>query len=426
MKIIYKQLLKLLLILLIPSLTQACLWLEGTNIDGDYKRFDDKIISSMFLKRSQNTTPQKNFKQRFYRENNQTAEYLALQYIMKGEYDKGIAKLMEIEKEGKKLYEMASNLGTAYELQGNIPLAIEWIEEGIKRNAESHGGTEWLHVLILETKLELENNATLLEHQHIITLPYHFTETTTIKIKDKNYTIKEVRDALFYQLRERLIFVKPKDKVVADLLYTFAKIEEQTTIVEEADKLLVMAQEYGFDNQTEIDIIYHNLNKSITNMRQKAAFSTFLILILVVFLLIIFIKIRKKRRKKPITKPIISPLSFAFSINVYIVMFTILSMPLYSFIHLHLTHTSMLYILMIFIYPLAIYSVLNDIEKRYIIPQPKQHILYSSTLYIVFSTVIYFFFLKNFNINVFYHFGATIVLAICIFFFLKWRMKRYE
>ena len=79
-----KQLIKLLLILLIPSLTQACLWLEGTTIDGSYTHFNDKTISSMFLKMSQNTTPQKNFYHKFYRENNQTIEYKALYKIMIG------------------------------------------------------------------------------------------------------------------------------------------------------------------------------------------------------------------------------------------------------------------------------------------------------------------------------------------------------
>jgi tetratricopeptide (TPR) repeat protein len=152
-----KKIIKLLLVLLIPSFTQACLWLEGTTIDGEHKTFEDKTISSLFLGMSQHTTPKENFKSRFYRENNQTLEYKALKNIMESNYEEGIKQLLSIEKKKPNLYETASNLGTAYELQGNIPLAIEWIKEGIKRNAESHGGTEWLHLLILETKLQLES-----------------------------------------------------------------------------------------------------------------------------------------------------------------------------------------------------------------------------------------------------------------------------
>jgi len=161
-----KKLFKLLLVLLIPSITQACLWLEGTTIDGEHKTFEDKTISSLFLKSSQHTTPQKNFKQRFYRENNQTIEYLALQAIMQGNYDQGIEKLLQMEDENQNLYATASNLGTAYELKGDNVSAIKWIKEGINRDAFSHYGTEWLHLLILETKLQLESNSTLLKNNH--------------------------------------------------------------------------------------------------------------------------------------------------------------------------------------------------------------------------------------------------------------------
>jgi len=417
---------KLLLILLIPSLTQACLWLNGTTIDGEGITYEDKTISSLFLKSSQKTTPREKFDEQFGRENNQTIEYIAFRDIMYGEYEKGIKRLLEIEKKTPNLYATASNLGTAYELQGDIPLSIRWIKEGIKRNVASHGGTEWLHVLILETKLRLESNATLLENSHMINLPATFEETTLIPIKGENYTIKSIRDALYYQLKERMVFVKPKDKTVADLLYTFAKIEEQTTVVEEASTLVSMAEKYGFSNQEEIDSIYHNANETISDLRKKVAFIGFLIIFVLVVLITIYVKQRKKRTKETIKK-LISPLSFALSINIYIIIFTFLSMPLYGFIHMYISHIIMLYILLISVYPLAIYVTIKDIEKRFTIPsQPKQHILYSTILYIIFSTVIYFFFLKNFYIDLLYYFEVIAVLTLIVFYFLKWRMREYE
>ena len=127
-----RKLLKLLLFLLIPSLIQACLWLEGTTIDGNHKTFEDKTISTIFLEISQHTTAQKNFKRKFYRDNNQTKEYLALKDIMNNKYEQGIDRLLKIEKQYPNLYSTASNLGTAYELKGELPLAIQWIKEGFK------------------------------------------------------------------------------------------------------------------------------------------------------------------------------------------------------------------------------------------------------------------------------------------------------
>jgi len=48
------------------------------------------------------------------------------------------------------------DLGTAYELAGKNEPALRWIREGLRRNPNSHKGTEWLHVKILEAKIEQE------------------------------------------------------------------------------------------------------------------------------------------------------------------------------------------------------------------------------------------------------------------------------
>ena len=417
-----KQLIKLLLILLIPSLTQACLWLEGTTIDGSYTHFNDKTISSMFLKMSQNTTPQKNFYHKFYRENNQTIEYKALYKIMRGEYKQGITKLLEIEKKSPNLYSTASNLGTAYELQGNILLAIQWIKEGIKRDKESHYGTEWLHVLILKRKLKLENNSTLLKKNHIINLPKTFDESTEIQIEDKKYTIKAIRNAIFYQLRERLIFVKPKDKIVADLLYTFAKIEEQTTIIEEAEKLIMMAEEYGFDNEEEIFPLVHHIHATRTHYAIEMVLYGLGFFLLLLVLNRFIRKKGKNLRKKPI-----SSLYFALSINLHIFLFIMLFIPTYSFIVPYFTHISILYILLILFYILAIHLAVQGFKEKNIITKPKQSILFTIILYIGFIFIVYFIFLQNIDLSKLIHyFILHTILTLVIYFFLRWRMREYE
>lgn len=51
---------------------------------------------------------------------------------------------------------------------------------------------------------------------------------------------------LIYQLKERMVFVKPKDAVVANLLFSLSVIESHTDVVEEAIPLTKMAVEYGF------------------------------------------------------------------------------------------------------------------------------------------------------------------------------------
>ena len=50
-------------------------------------------------------------------------------------------------------YNLASNLGTAYELSGENEKALNWIQKAMRLHPESHEGTEWLHVKILQAKI---------------------------------------------------------------------------------------------------------------------------------------------------------------------------------------------------------------------------------------------------------------------------------
>lgn len=78
---------------------------------------------------------------------------LASALIHTGDLRTAIQILEEIEKTNPGLYRTASNLGTAYELAGEPAKALDWIRKGIDRNPESHEGSEWIHVRILEKKV---------------------------------------------------------------------------------------------------------------------------------------------------------------------------------------------------------------------------------------------------------------------------------
>src|SRR5262245_36666098 len=69
---------------------------------------------------------------------------MAATLVYKGETAKAIEILTEVEKEKPGEYIVAANLGTAYELHGDLASAHKWISEAIKRNANAHYGTEWL------------------------------------------------------------------------------------------------------------------------------------------------------------------------------------------------------------------------------------------------------------------------------------------
>jgi len=188
----------------------------------------------------------------------------AVKILLEGNTTQAIEMLKEVEAQSSH-YSVASNLGTAYELNGDNKNALIWIQEGIKRNPESHYGTEWLHALILQTKMTLENNASYLQTNRIIPLNDDFKDNSTITIDGKKYTLQEISKALNYQLQERMVFIKPKNMVIADLLYSYAIITAHQNTLEEALYLLKLSQEYGFANPKLLSQTQQKYQKIIDN-----------------------------------------------------------------------------------------------------------------------------------------------------------------
>ena len=243
---------KKLLFILFPSLLLSCMWIDGTTIDGEYTN-DASTFEVKWMKKtisSHNTqTKLKNileYSDTKERSKNEQEEFDAIVLLLKGNYEQSIEKLLTLDKQLNNKYSIASNLGTAYELSGNNIKALKWITEGIKRDANSHYGTEWLHQLILKTKIKLQENPNWLKTNRIIPLPSKFDRKSNIIIENKTYNINEIQKALNYQLRERVIFVKPKDIIVADLFYTLARISAQTSSVEKGLGYLKLSELYGF------------------------------------------------------------------------------------------------------------------------------------------------------------------------------------
>jgi len=243
---------KKLLFILFPSLLLSCIWIDGTTIDGEYTN-DASTFEVKWMKKtisSHNTqTKLKNileYSDTKERSKNEQEEFDAIVLLLKGNYEQSIEKLLTLDKQLNNKYSIASNLGTAYELSGNNIEALKWITEGIKRDANSHYGTEWLHQLILKTKIKLQENPNWLKTNRIIPLPSKFDRKSNIIIENKTYNINEIQKALDYQLRERVIFVKPKDIIVADLFYTLARISAQKSSVEKGLGYLKLSELYGF------------------------------------------------------------------------------------------------------------------------------------------------------------------------------------
>jgi tetratricopeptide (TPR) repeat protein len=167
-----------------------------------------------------------------------------------GQAAAAIPLLQKIEQEKPGLYATATNLGTAYELTGDNARALQWIREGIRRNPRSHGGSEWLHVLILQTKLNVARNPRWLDTHSILAMgfgsatipnkPSSFPRGNNGQPLDADATKSSIRE----QMQERLQFVKPPEPIVGDILFDYANLLMRTDAIETARAVYELAVKY--------------------------------------------------------------------------------------------------------------------------------------------------------------------------------------
>lgn len=163
----------------------------------------------------------------------------ALIYL--GEYQKAKSIYEEIEILKPDLYTTASNLGTIYELIGQPKLALKWIKKSIKLNPESHKGSEWIHIKILEFKIKGSKDYS----RSILGLDFGKEE---IPNNLNKYDLNKLSGHIWHQLEERSNFVKPENKIVGNIYFDLGNILAQTVDVQTALQSYEAAEEYGFES----------------------------------------------------------------------------------------------------------------------------------------------------------------------------------
>lgn len=188
--------------------------------------------------------------------------------ILQKKYNEAIKLYNQIEKTHPNRYSTASNLGTIYELTGDNINALKWIEKSIKLNFNSHKASEWIHVNILKAKV----NGLIFSSQNIINTDFSFESFPKTDLTDNN--LSSLRFQIYFQLNERMSFIKEKEKSIAVLLFDLANIDyllgEKSSQYKELYK---MAIDYGFDQKFIEDrlkaIEKHELSIKTDNLERE-------------------------------------------------------------------------------------------------------------------------------------------------------------
>lgn len=205
-----------------------------------------------FVPRGHDFSPEKELKEILLSlkkdyEKTQNIEYLSDQgviLIVLGKYQEAIDLYKKIESIKPGRYSTASNIGTAYELIGNNEEALKWIRKAVEIDPKSHFGSEWIHVNILKSKVEgKEITSKFLIGQ----------DFGSDKIPQSNLDLAQLellKQQIFYQLNERISFVKPKDEIVARLLFDLGNIAYLMGENQDALEDFKLAKDYGFNDPT--------------------------------------------------------------------------------------------------------------------------------------------------------------------------------
>jgi tetratricopeptide (TPR) repeat protein len=192
-----------------------------------------------------------------------------------GKTAEAIRILSSLEKRKPGSYVTAVNLGTTLELSGDNAQALKWIREGIRRNSKAHEGTEWLHARILEAKIALARDRRWAERNTVLGVDFGnavVPKTPTAWPHDntgKRVDVRAAKKALYYQLHERLQFVKPPDTVVSSLFFEAANLEILTGTLETAQSLLKESIRFRPANPTAVQNRLSHVQELLRRYGQK-------------------------------------------------------------------------------------------------------------------------------------------------------------
>lgn len=185
--------------------------------------------------------------------------------IVQRKYNEALNLYLIIEKIKPGRYSTASNLGTLYELMGQNEKAYKWIKKSIEINPESHEGSEWLHLKILEAKIK---NLKDVSGQFLINTNFGTSSEPKTKLSKKE--IDDLAQSIYYQVNERMSFIEPKDKVISILLFELGNLAELKGENNSALATYRTARKYGYDNDLIVARMINSAQHEVDDYREKA------------------------------------------------------------------------------------------------------------------------------------------------------------
>jgi len=185
--------------------------------------------------------------------------------IVQKKYAEALNLYLNIEKISPNRYSTASNLGTLYELIGENQKAYTWIKKSIGINPESHNGSEWLHLKILEAKIKNLNDVS---GQFLINTDFGSSGVPQTNLSKEE--VDKLAKAVYFQVNERISFIEPKDKIISILLFELGNLVELIGEHENALRIFKSARIYGYNKDILFERVINSARTDNVYFRERA------------------------------------------------------------------------------------------------------------------------------------------------------------
>lgn len=149
-----------------------------------------------------------------------------------GKYKESLEILKVLAKDHPNEYQIIANLGTSYELNGQLDSALKYIRKGLFLNPNSHDGSEWVHERILITKIELKKN------------PQYLETTSILQISESDKGYDKYAHQILVQVRERMPYCPPNNQIMQHLLIELGDVFVNSNSIRFGISLFEIARYY--------------------------------------------------------------------------------------------------------------------------------------------------------------------------------------
>jgi hypothetical protein len=180
--------------------------------------------------------------------------------IKVGRYKESIPILENLLKTHPDEYEINANLAVAYELNGQLDEALSFIKKSMKLNSNSHLGSEWFHLRIIEAAIVSRDTKLKIQEMDIL------------KIKDD--TSVATMFQISYQLKERIPLTKSTNSLLSKVIEECADYYYIHYSIEWAIDLYAIAVGYAAEYADE-NRLWSKINSSrekLVNLNKKPEF----------------------------------------------------------------------------------------------------------------------------------------------------------